>query len=516
VNGDGSLFERAMMNNNILGSGELGFTLKREALIIFNGLRYVILGKVRARVSPTLSLPLNGSSSIFSTRLPWLLCLVCSMAAFLAPSLWNGFAIVFHDTSGYMSSALEIRLFPGRSFFYGLFLWAASFGWWSFWGPVLAQSFFALWVIHLMLRCHDLPAGPFATTMFCVGLGLSTGISWYTSQLMPDVLQSLVVLALWLLGFCWERLDRRERTGLAALALLGLLSHMSCMALAIGLAGAMLMVWVAGRRWGSTLSLCSLSPIGVVLASLVLMPMLHLVMMGKATFTPGGPAFIFGSLVQNGIAQRWLCDHCPADDIKLCGLQDRMPHTADAFLWDGKSPFMDIGGWTGDADAELSYLVKDCLKEYPGAMAWTSLRATVLQMGMVRTGDGLHEFHGATRGVFAESLPRNVHSFNAAYQQQGRITPPLFDALNRVHVPVAYLSLLGLLVSIGWGLYSKRHALAGLASFILLALIGNAFVCGALSNPHDRYQSRMMWLATLVVGMMAMHWRQLSMKKGNG
>ena len=243
------------------------------------------------------------------------------------------------------------------------------------------------------------------------------------------------------------------------------------------------------------------------------MPVLHLVVMGKATFTPGGPAFIFGSLVQNGIAQRWLGDHCPAVDIELCGLQDRMPHTADEFLWDGKSPFMDIGGWTGDADAELSYLVKDCLEEYPGTMAWTSLRATVRQMTMVRTGDGLDEFHGATRGVFAESLPRNVHSFNAAYQQQGRITSPLFDALNRVHVPVGYLSLLGLFMGIGWGLYSKRHAFAGLASFTLLALMGNAFVCGALSNPHHRYQSRMMWIATLVVGMMVMNWWQLSMKK---
>ena len=76
----------------------------------------------------------------------------------------------------------------------------------------------------------------------------------------------LVVLALYLLGFRWERLDRRERTGLAALALLGLLSHMSCMALAIGLAGAILMAWVVGRRWGWTLKIYSLPPIGVVMA----------------------------------------------------------------------------------------------------------------------------------------------------------------------------------------------------------------------------------------------------------
>jgi hypothetical protein len=32
-----------------------------------------------------------------------------------------------------------------------------------------------------------------------------------------------------------------------------------------------------------------------------------------------------------------------------------------------------------------------------------------------------------------------------------------------------------------------------------LAILANAAVCGALSNPHDRYGARMVWLATLVV-----------------
>ena len=35
----------------------------------------------------------------------------------------------------------------------------------------------------------------------------------------------------------------------------------------------------------------------------------------------------------------------------------------------------------------------------------------------------------------------------------------------------------------------------------LVTLVGNAFICGALSNPHDRYQSRVVWIAVLAVGM---------------
>jgi hypothetical protein len=246
----------------------------------------------------------------------------------------------------------------------------------------------------------------------------------------------------------------------------------------------------------------------VLVASLLLMPLLHLGLVGKAVYTPGGPVFLFGRLVQDGIAQRWLAEHCPAPGIKLCGLQDRIPKTADDFLWSDISPFQDLGAWSGAADAELGYLVRASVKAYPAAVVWTSLRATLEQMAKVATGDGLDEFQAAARGVFTVLLPRTSDAFNAARQQQRQITQPLFDALNKVHVPVAYLSVLGLLAVLGWGFCTGQHHLAGLALFVVLALLGNAFICGALSNPHDRYQSRLVWLASLVVGMAMMRWWQ--------
>jgi hypothetical protein len=38
-----------------------------------------------------------------------------------------------------------------------------------------------------------------------------------------------------------------------------------------------------------------------------------------------------------------------------------------------------------------------------------------------------------------------------------------------------------------------------LAATVSLALLGNAFICGVISGPHDRYGARMVWLATFVV-----------------
>jgi len=38
-----------------------------------------------------------------------------------------------------------------------------------------------------------------------------------------------------------------------------------------------------------------------------------------------------------------------------------------------------------------------------------------------------------------------------------------------------------------------------LATTAALALLANALVCGVLSNPHDRYGARLVWIAPLVV-----------------
>ena len=38
-----------------------------------------------------------------------------------------------------------------------------------------------------------------------------------------------------------------------------------------------------------------------------------------------------------------------------------------------------------------------------------------------------------------------------------------------------------------------------LAATATAALLANAFVCGVLSNPHDRYGARLIWIAPLVV-----------------
>jgi hypothetical protein len=437
----------------------------------------------------------------------WALAVAFGTLTLLFPALWNGFALVFFDTGGYIDRVVEMSLYPGRSVFYGFFLWLASLGWWSFWGPIACKSILCLWVIHLILRCHDLPSGPMSTALACAGLSLATGISWYTSQLMPDILVAVAVLALWLLFSSWTLLGRWERCGLMATTLLALVSHNSCLALAIGLLLVMALLKIVMLRLNRTVSLRLWSPAAVVAAGLLLIPAGNWAVSGKLTYSSGGEAFLFARLVQAGIAQQWLAENCPVANVKLCAMKEKIPKTSDEFLWSRTSPFQALGDWTGrEARKELEFLVEETVKEYPGWVLWSSLEATVDQFLMLETGDGLDNYQDYTRKVFSRLSPQIAEDFNAADQQRRGITQRLFDWLNRVHLPIAYGSLLGLVLVAVAGIRHRRYEMAALAGYVLVALWGNAFICGALSSPFDRYQSRLVWLATLVVGMAVAAW----------
>jgi Ni/Fe-hydrogenase subunit HybB-like protein len=72
--------------------------------------------------------------------------------------------------------------------------------------------------------------------------------------------------------------------------------------------------------------------------------------------------------------------------------------------------------------------------------------------------------------------------------------------MNMLHVPVALGAIFALpvIVLLSRGRRVRRSA-AALSLFVLIVLAGNAVICGVLSNPHARYQSRLVWLAPLAL-----------------
>jgi hypothetical protein len=102
-----------------------------------------------------------------------------------------------------------------------------------------------------------------------------------------------------------------------------------------------------------------------------------------------------------------------------------------------------------------------------------------------------------THAMIERFVPTADPAMHAAHQQKGELD---FAVINRLHVPVAWAAVVLLLGVIALGVARVRFADLGyLATTAALAILANAFVCGALSNPHDRYGARIAWLAPLVL-----------------
>jgi hypothetical protein len=92
---------------------------------------------------------------------------------------------------------------------------------------------------------------------------------------------------------------------------------------------------------------------------------------------------------------------------------------------------------------------------------------------------------------------------HAARQQHGELR---FTEINRIHEPVAWAAIALLPLLMFLGLRSGEFAALGrLAATVTLALLANAAFCGVISNPHDRYGSRITWIA--VFGVALAVWR---------
>ena len=198
-------------------------------------------------------------------------------------------------------------------------------------------------------------------------------------------------------------------------------------------------------------------------------------------------------MMQDGIVARYLNDHCPTMKLKLCPYRNQLPATADEFLW-GKSMFNTLGRFKGLND-EMGFIALHSMTEYPAWQVEAALAATAQQLVHVATGEGTSGFIPHTYGIIERYLPAQLETMRVARQQHWDIN---FTAINWVHVPVALGSMLLLLVIVERSFQRRRLDDVTLAATVATELLGNAFIGGVISGPHDRYGAWKVWSATYV------------------
>jgi hypothetical protein len=142
----------------------------------------------------------------------------------------------------------------------------------------------------------------------------------------------------------------------------------------------------------------------------------------------------------------------------------------------------------------MRFIVLRSLQEYPLQQIETAAAASARQLRLVASGRGTHDQIWHTYGIIERYIPGEVPAMHNARQQRGELN---FDPINRVHVPIALGSMiLALMLLLQAAISSQFDATGRLAATVTVAILANAFVCGALSGPHDRYGARIAWIAT--------------------
>jgi hypothetical protein len=433
----------------------------------------------------------------------WVPACTLMLLALLWPAFWNGFPIIFHDTGGYLARPFEATLQMGRAAIYGAFLLIGVNH--NFWPNILIQGALVAWLVILTLRLHGFGGRPWLATSVVATLCVVTGLPWYVAQLMPDILVPLAVLAIALLAFHSDGLRRWERAALVVVIAAAVASHMSILALALGLLLLLAILQALRARLPLQRPALRLAAAGVA-AGIVLAPLSNYAITKEFGFTPGGFNFVFSRLVQDGIVDRYLADHCPGPAISLCAYRPVMPKTADDWLWALDSPIYKLGGLE-EFEAEAQRIVLDSLTLYPGQHLATAVTSTIKQLALFATGDGLTPWSWYTRLTFQYYAPDALDSYVASRQSTSQFD---FSWINLMHIPIQALAILALPLVI---LARPPGRLAEIATLLTAALLCNAAICGVLSNPHDRYQSRLAWLAVLLAMITALSWHAARSKE---
>lgn len=414
-----------------------------------------------------------------------LLFIVIAAILLMADSFYNGFPIVYSDTSTYIASGLELETPTDRPITYGLFLRAASLNGTSLWFVIFFQSLILAYLIfmlskHVLGKNYLLPA--LTITLF---LSLLTGVSWTVGQLMPDIFTSIALISMTLILF--GKFNKLATIGMYAIFTLAVAAHMSHIVL-FGLIIISLFIFKKfilpkGKHPNRNLKL------GITFV----LTLAAITTMGSA-MSKSRHMFFMGAMVDKGIAQAYLNDNCDEKEYRLCAYKDSLDLSFNDFVWEKNSPFYKLGG-RKDTKEEFSEIIRATLTQpkYIWMHIVASLKATPQQLIQFGIGDGNGSFMEGTTLYerVNKYFPGNFTTYSNSKQSQSELT--LIKPANYVLNIIILLSLVAGIVL--FFLYRDTIGqIIPIAILFLYAIILNAWDCATFSMVTDRFGCKLIWL----------------------
>jgi hypothetical protein len=399
------------------------------------------------------------------------------------------------NTQSTQSNPIEDKpVLEGRSIYYGalLYLGVRTGG---FWFNVILQALVLILSIAMIMRALNMSIGPHL--LYCsLIVGVLTTASFYASFLMPDVFAAVAILA------CAALLAGSLQTKDYFIWFCLLVSALAFHSTHWMICGGLLFVWVIyrliDRKWscwrGFAVIACALMV--TVIANMAFSFAV------KRAFgePPIRPPFLMARLIEDGPGYRYLLNTCPENGFKVCEFLNRLPMAADDFLW-GMAP---IEGVFLQSPPEVQRaLSSEQLKFIFAVLKYDTLgqtRASMKNMMRQLCSMGLYEFKykDSEKKMFAAELPeryRNAFTSSRAYRGQAPIE--FMGMVVRVVFLIGSALVIAFLAIRKFRKTIPREAIE-VVICVIIGILLNAFITGALSGPHDRYGARVAWLMPLL------------------
>src|SRR5437868_1833321 len=176
--------------------------------------------------------------------------------------------LVYPDSGTYLLQAIELRGEINRAPYYSLFVFPFHLRF-SLWPIVFAQGVICSILVYLIVRVICSRQDFWFLLGAGIVLSLFTSLPWFSGQITPDVFTALVILAIFLLAFAWDRLSPAERWFLVVALTVMLCFHLTFPPLTILLTGFVLALELRRRVPKRQILRTSAALLGPVVAGLL-------------------------------------------------------------------------------------------------------------------------------------------------------------------------------------------------------------------------------------------------------
>lgn len=356
-----------------------------------------------------------------------------------------------------------------------------------------------------------------ATTAIPILFAAFGSMPFYTAYLMPDIFAPILILVAATLAIFSRDMTRFEILIALILGVTAVVSHPSHLMIAAFLipVAAIASLTMARARWWLAPLLVTLIALGGLAERAIFASAVKVVQSSEVIYQP----FLTARTIADGPGLAVLEANCPNDEIPTCVLYEALQQsddpwrmTASHIMFErdpklGSYKLLPLDDQRRVAEDQIPFFLR-VLRERPLALTGAFLRNTLDQANLfsiqytIPTTQTLENVHKIT-----DIAPASFEQARLLDQRSG------LAWLTVVHGAVYAVSALLVVVIVVLPQKAPPLALRGFAMVILIGVLINAFVCGGVSQPSDRYGARVAFLLPIATSFIFLFYSGILVKR---